>query len=205
MNKPDTTILVFGSSIAHGAYDEKVAGGWVARLARTLKDDTVYNLSIHGETTTGVLRRLRAEVKARDLFDDQLIIIYAIGLNDSATFKGKQRTSLPQFKKNLRELIRQGRALADKIYFVGFTPINEAKTQPVAWNKDLYYYEAKRKQYLQALREVCRQNQRPGLKAGPSFVELEGKLSARDLPDGVHPNARGHERIYRAVKAKLKG
>ena len=95
-----TRILVFGDSIARGAVDlEK--GGWVERLriyfVNNSKDKSVYNLGISGDTTENLLKRFMNECKVRE----PEIIIFAIGVNDSAIIQNKNNwVSEKDFQKN---------------------------------------------------------------------------------------------------------
>jgi lysophospholipase L1-like esterase len=67
-------IFVFGDSIAHGFYD--TGGGWVGRISSTLHQKSlesivhvdgssyfeVFNLGISGDSTEGVLSRIKTEI-----------------------------------------------------------------------------------------------------------------------------------------------
>ncbi len=76
-------VLVFGDSIAYGAWDEE--GGWVERLKRYLHHRTtsygeyhlVYNLAVSGETSRGILERLEGEAikgLGEGLFDEVVVL-----------------------------------------------------------------------------------------------------------------------------------
>lgn len=78
------TIVAIGDSITAGSYDTDVKGGWVTRLAAKLNDVypqvhlAVRNAGIGGDTSWGVLARLRHDVMA---VHPRLVII-SIGTND---------------------------------------------------------------------------------------------------------------------------
>ena len=83
-------ILVFGDSVAWGAWDKE--GGWVARLRKLVDERTlstpefhnvdffmVYNLGVSGDTSKWLLKRFEPGVKQRLKEKDKTIIIIAIG------------------------------------------------------------------------------------------------------------------------------
>ena len=88
-------ILVFGDSITQGFWDMR--GGWVQRFASKVHQASldnmlhgdgkgyieVFNLGISGDTSEGVIGRLKQEVEARRTDDKSEIIILSIGINDS--------------------------------------------------------------------------------------------------------------------------
>src|SRR3989344_294041 len=135
----DIPICVFGDSNTWGAWDTE-KGGWVNRLklyydlkASSSFYVTVYNLGIDGDDTSLLLKRFDAECKARA----PKIVIFDIGSNDTYTdSKGKANVSLKQFEKNIARLANKAKKFTHKIAFVGFPPINESKTRPVAWDKN---------------------------------------------------------------------
>jgi lysophospholipase L1-like esterase len=80
-------ILVFGDSIAYGAWD--TAGGWVDRLksdahrqtvaSRGLRKLQIVNLGIGGDTSTKILKRVPAEIEARFLTGWPLVLVFGFG------------------------------------------------------------------------------------------------------------------------------
>jgi lysophospholipase L1-like esterase len=130
-------LCVWGSSIARGSGDT-VKGGWVERLRMELingpKDLSVYNLSISGATSASLLERFDVEYKARQ----PEIVIIAIGLNDSAFFtkKSKPWIDITTYEKNIASLYNNAKKKS-KVVFVGITPVDESKVQPIPWRKEL--------------------------------------------------------------------
>jgi lysophospholipase L1-like esterase len=187
-------ICVFGSSIAWGAWDEM--GGWVSRLRNYLTRDhrdyfDVYNLAIDGDDSKGVLKRFSAENEVRR----PGIIIVSIGMNDSYYANSKNDPNVPieKFQNNLGELLTIARKCSSKIIFVGLTDIDEIKTKPVPWNKNVNYDKENVALYNMKIKEFCEKN---NLK----FIEMQGLLNKDDLEDGLHPNAKGHEKMFLKVK-----
>ncbi|MBS3125805.1 hypothetical protein J4211_06190 [Candidatus Woesearchaeota archaeon] len=134
-----TTILIFGDSIAYGAWDAQ--GGWVARLRKLVdkrnadpKDDfycLVYNLGVSGDTTADVLQRMNAEINARE--KDDLILVFSIGGNDAVYIPSKKSNKVApaEFEKNINKIIKQAKKYTNHSLFTGIIPMDESKTHPV--------------------------------------------------------------------------
>lgn len=203
-------ILVFGDSITYGCWDEQA--GWSARLRKFLDksllsnpnfDDNnailVYNCGISGDTTAGLLERLEDEAKRRLGQGEEAIIIFAIGINDSQFVQSKNgmRTSPDEFQNNLEKLILLARKFSQKIVFLGLTPVDEAKTVPISWDKDKTYKNEYIQKYNDILKLVCKKNKVYFIKIFEKFMKMDYKAM---LKDGLHPNTKGHAKIFGVVK-----
>jgi lysophospholipase L1-like esterase len=188
-------ICVFGDSIAWGSSDN-VGGGWVARLRNNLaaQDDevAVYNCGVSGNNTEDVLKRFDVEAAARE----PEVIVFAIGINDSQ-YTGERsnaRVPLVTFRKNLEELIAKAKVLTDKVLFVGLTRVVESKVMPVPWcEEEKNYDNANVELYDSAIRDVCKEHKLP-------YLDISTLITNDELEDGLHPNVRGHEKLYGAVR-----
>ncbi|MBI4991649.1 MAG: hypothetical protein HZB99_00325 [Candidatus Harrisonbacteria bacterium] len=190
------TICVFGDSTAWGAWDlEK--GGWVNRLwlflAEKDQDAELYNLSISGGTSETILARFENEAKIREAD----ILVFQTGGNDAAGEHTEDNYQVPpdKFKENLEEIIRRAKKMTDRIIFIGFKNVDEAKTKPVPW-RDIYYTNKNIKKYNEIMKKVC-------VEQKVLFLDLFGILENKDLDDGVHPNTKGHQKIYERVRIFL--
>ncbi len=186
-------IGVFGDSIAWG-YEDLSKGGWVEQVRKdflkTYDDVSVYNCSVSGDTTTELVRRFRTEYDARK----PEYVIFAIGVNDSSFFNKdctKNHTAPRQFEANLNKLYNQGKKKS-QIIFLSITPVDESKTTPVPWRKELSYTNAMIAQYNKIIATFCKKKKIP-------FIAVN-QLTRKDLADGLHPNTQGHKKIYLAVK-----
>jgi lysophospholipase L1-like esterase len=74
-------LFCFGDSICFGEGDSQT-GGWVEQLKKRLKDTTVFNLGVPGETTDGLRLRFEPEVKPRIFRSSKTTIILNYGAND---------------------------------------------------------------------------------------------------------------------------
>jgi lysophospholipase L1-like esterase len=193
-----SVICVFGGSITYGAWD-KEKGGWVNRL-RLFCDSSdqyyeVYNLGIaSGDTTEKVLKRFDIEAKARQ----PEIIIFYIGTNDAIYSKneGIYPITLKKFEENIKYLIKKARKHGKKIVFLGLGLVDENKTMPVEWDRTAYYTNANLHLYDQSLKRISAQEK-------VYYLETANLLQNKDLEDGIHPNAKGHEKIFLAAKEFL--
>jgi lysophospholipase L1-like esterase len=187
------TICVFGDSTAWGAWD-KEKGGWVNRLwlyfAEKDPDAELYNMSISGGTTRTILARFEQEAKTREAD----MLIFQSGGNDAYCrgVNGKCQIPEEEFRKNVESIIEKGHKIVKHIVFVGFNNVDESRTVPVSW-RGIYYTNENIKRYSEIMKEVCRASNVP-------FLEIFGLLDNEDLEDGLHPNAHGHQKIFKAVK-----
>ncbi len=198
-------ILVFGASITWGAWD--IEGGWVQRLRKFLdkkntegkSDLMVYNLGVSGDTSKWILERFENEIKGR-LGEDKTIIIISAGINDSVWVNKtkKLRVKTEDFEKNINKLIEIARKYSSKILFVGLTPCDEKKVDPIPWAPGWSYKNELIKKFDYKTKEVCKQQK-------IEFIDVYDKLrdSKEVLQDGVHPNSKGHEIIFENVKEFL--
>jgi|SRR3989338_3362701 len=191
------TILIFGDSIVYGASDEE-KGGWINRLRLFLEsnqDIEVYNLGICGDNTKLVLKRFENEVNARWGQDDrELIIIFSVGANDTQYVKDMgNRIKIGSFEKNIRLLKEKAEKYTKKVIFCGLNDVDEKKSNPIPWNNKISYLSNEIKKYDEVLKKFCMQNK-------VKFIEIIGLVRKEDLADGLHPNSKGHEKIFKKVR-----
>lgn len=193
MTKPKS-ICIFGDSTAWGAWDME-KGGWVNRLwfhvAKREGDDYVeiYNCSVSGGTTNTILERFENEAKVRNA--DALI--FQTGGNDAAyeNKPGNYLVTPDKFKENLEEIIRRAKQITDNIIFMDLRNCDESKTVPVSW-ADIYYTNESIRKYSGIMEEVCREQNVIFLDINP--------LDNGDFDDGLHPNVKGHEKIFLQIR-----
>jgi lysophospholipase L1-like esterase len=193
-------ICVFGDSICS---EEEYLGfpNWVALLRKELskqdKENSVFNLGISGEDTSGLLKRIEVECEARN----PDIIIIRTGDNDSRFTNINQdsvKIKPDQFKKNVSKIIKTSKKFSKKIIWVGNAPCIESKTTPTIWSEKEYFTNKSIKNYNEMIREICKKDK-------VIFIELFDSWSKLNLNkiidqfDGLHPNAEGHRLIYEEV------
>ncbi len=197
-----TQILVFGDSIVWGAEDLE-GGGWADRFKlwfkKTGKFNEVFNLGNPGDNSEWLLERMNIECAARieEKNRERDIIIIQIGMNDSTAGKNDAMTTPENFGSNIEKIIRLAQKYSSRAVFVGLTPANEAKTNPVSWNANVHYKNNRLKRYNEIIKSVCAKNK-------IRFVDICGEFVKTDykklLEDGLHPNSEGHEKIFGIVR-----
>ncbi|MCH8519510.1 MAG: GDSL-type esterase/lipase family protein [Nanoarchaeota archaeon] len=192
-------IIIFGDSITWGSSDLK--GGWVHRLKIDLESKkeisfSVYNCGISGDNTQNLLKRFEIENQARFYKgNDEHIVIFAIGINDAQDTSTKFNLGIPleEFKQNIKLLIKQAQKLSNRIILIGLTPVNENKTTPYYEFEDMYIYQKNAELYNSALEEIAQGH-------NLEFVSMFNVLHKDDLEDGLHPNSKGHEKMYLKIR-----
>lgn len=188
------SICIFGDSTAWGAWDME-KGGWVNRLwfhvAKRVGDNyvEVYNCSVSGGTTDTILERFENEAKIRN--GDALI--FQTGGNDASyeNTPGNYLVSPRKFRGNLEEIIKRAKKITKNIIFMDLKNCDESKTMPVSWI-NIYYTNENIQEYSKIMEEVCREY-------GVTFLDIN-PLDDQDFDDGLHPNAKGHEKIFNQVR-----
>lgn len=202
-----TRILVFGDSITYGAWDKE--SGWVQRLRKLIDkknisdpinaDFLIYNLGVSSDTSQSVLERFESEIKSRSRGNEELILIFAIGINDSHYIHSKNNFTYThqEFQDNLQNIISLAKNYSSKIIFLGLTPVDDSKMDPSPWNKDESYKNEYIQEFNNIIKSVCKKND-------VYFIEIFKKLIKKDyknlLIEGLHPNTNGHKKIFQIVK-----
>lgn len=197
-------ILIFGDSIAAGRKVNKI-DSWPFLLVQFLdkkdRDFTlVHNLGISGDSSKEVVERFSVEAESRCkriYSNDRCSIIFAIGINDAKRvgFKNRCFTSKEKFRNNVNLLIKNAKKYTHHIIFVGLTPVDEQKTMILGnvyfFNKDIEVYE-------KIIGEECKKRNIIFVSIFEEWLKLDylGLLS----DDGIHPNKRGHQKIFKKIK-----
>ena len=183
-------ILVFGDSITYGQLDLEL-GGWTNRLRLGIANDSsiaschVFNMGISGQTTGEVLERLDRECQGRVLEDANNVIILAAGINDTQVIRGKVLVSEDDFRDNVNILIDYARSHAGKIIYVGLTPVDESRTNPVWWDRTKNWRNDIIERYDRIIQEVCSEQ-------GVKYIHMFDRIDPLTNGDGLHPSAEGH-------------
>ena len=184
-----SVICIFGASITWGAYDPE-ASGWVNRLRLYFDNQNdsqvrVYNLGISGDKTADVLKRFDAEATARK--PDKIIL--AVGTNDSPHNTYPTGTKLSKFEKQYCQLITKSKKFTKDIVILGLTNVDDSN------NKD--YKNEHLEKYNNIIKNLAQKENLP-------FIDIFGILSIDEFADGLHPNAKGHQKIFEKVKEVFK-
>lgn len=204
-------ILVIGDSLVYGAHD-KEDGGWVHRLRLDLDrmvppgqrpTYSVYNLGVRDDTTRKLLTRFESEVESRVKEGDSLFLMFGIGVNDSRYVNSLDTPEIPAdtFRENLGKILQIAQKLTQKIIFIGLAPVNDAKISPFPHLPDKTYTTERVKTYNNIIKTFCQENNVHFIDIFSVFISLNYHEL---LEDGLHPNSKGHELIFRSVKEYLK-
>jgi lysophospholipase L1-like esterase len=204
-------VLIFGDSIAYGAYDSQ--GGWADRLKVTYLErhmavagfDTselpsIYNLSMPGELVRRLIWRLPHETVARrDVWGEEtdIAFVFAVGLNDTLIDDNGKPSSTPeQFTKGLEELLAVAQLFSKKILFVGLTPVEDDDPRVQNYTCERIW------QFELALRAFTKKHKLPSVRLFEKFMQSNDEEFM--FSDGLHPSDEGHRIIYERVEPKLR-
>lgn len=181
MSNKWVSIGVWGDSIVHGGCDP-VLGGWVNRLRLYLwgrgLGDHVFNLGLGGNNSTQVLARIGAELRARVGHLDHVLV--SVGVND--LLHPTAPVLPPEFEANLRAIVAEARAQGKPPHLLSMISIQREPEKCAVYNAVIEQVAA---------------------ETGAGFVDLRHCVDAVDMPDGVHPDGAGHEKMFQTVKAHL--
>ena len=196
-------ILCFGDSITFGMGKQ---GGWVGKLKKYFEPmgehHGVYNLGIPGNSSTDLIKRFDVEAGSRIRYiwpDDDYMIIIAIGINDSRGLEKPDnlQTKPIDFRDNIDELVRKSKKHTKEVILLGLTPVNEDLVFPF---ENTYFSNRKIIEYSKIIEETCKVNKAFYIDL---YKELTKKKPNSLLLDGLHPNSKGYEAIFKILKSKL--
>lgn len=206
-------ILIFGDSVAQGYYDLD-QGGWVNllyldTLVRKVRSTTytteLFNLSVSGDDTRRVMQRLEAEIEGRRWQDDPIVLVFAVGLNDTRITNDVPFSSPEQYRNDLEELYAIATRHAQQVIFVGLPAVFEPESAPWKFNAgtdELSWTNERIEKFDKVLASFAKDK-------GASFVPIFDAYMRRQQngetlhADGLHPDALGHRLIYEQVKAVM--
>lgn len=207
-------VLVFGDSIAQGFFDSR--GGWVQRLASDMHMKTlaamhdgdayyveIHNLGVSGDTAEGVLGRMESEMSSRRLYQEDEIIIIAVGTNDSVLRDNTALEDVYDFQITYEKILETAKRHTQKILCVGLPAVDESMSDPWKFSSTGRQYKNNRLDLFEdTVKQVAGQ---ADVAFAAVFDEFLAQLQEGNdlLADGLHPNDAGHELIYQMVKPKL--
>ena len=207
------TIICFGDSITYGNWDPE--GGWVGRLRKYLDRKSLtaykgedlyskyytltYNQGIPGDTSNGLFARFENELIPRFNPDEETIILFAIGINDSRFYpaQNSHEVDIEDFKQNIWDMWEIARQYTQDVAFIGLSPVDEDRTNPLFWETEAAYKNEYIEKYDLAIREFCDSRDIP-------FIDIFNKMKDLNLhelmEDGIHPNSKGYEIIEEIIR-----
>jgi acyl-CoA thioesterase-1 len=174
------TVLCLGDSLTEGYHlNKEEAYPYLVEEALRKKhpDLKVINGGVSGATSASGLKRLDWYLKARPD-----IMILALGAND-----GLRGLRVSEAEKNLSGVIEKAQSKGIKVILAGMQmPTN--------------YGEAYRKDFSELFTKLAKKYH---LTLIPFLLEGVATKPELNLPDGIHPNPKGHEMIAKTVMKYL--
>lgn len=168
---PEPVIVFLGDSLTDGYHLDR-SQSYPARIEERIQERgwsaRVINAGVSGDTTADGLRRLHALLREHvDVF------VLALGIND--VFR---QTDVPVIQRNLEEILNRTRAHSPGVQFViAGMKLNRSWDPDYAKDFEAMYRTVAEKHHAVFV---------PFLLKG-----VAGKASL-NLPDGIHPTAKGH-------------
>lgn len=169
-------VVFLGDSLTAG-YGLAEDQAFPALVAKELRGDglpvRVVNAGVSGDTTAGGLERLEWILKQKP---DVLVV----GLGGNDALRGQP---LENIERNLRLIVAEARSSGARVLLLG---------QRIPPNYGPDYAEGFAAIYPRVAREA-------GATLMPFLLDGVGGRAALNQPDGIHPNARGHEILAQNV------
>lgn len=184
------TIVCFGDSLTQAGYP--------AELEKILPVRTI-NAGVRGNTSRQGLKRLERDVLSHK--PDVVVVLF--GTNDTRVDAPKVHVPLPEYEKNLTEIIDRCRETKATV-LVGTMPPIDAKPYFTRHTQETFDAAGGLDTLIENYRAVVL---RVAKEKGISVIDFNQHLAADTSwrsPDGVHPTPEGNRAIARLVAEKLK-
>lgn len=200
------TILIHGASTAAGWYDMERAG-WANRLhldalyankERPEEAITIQNASIPGNTLLGVMKDIDRVDRYKKF--GSVTAVLAIGLNESKIIKGRNRplVSLDRFQSALDEYGNYVESRGGEVVYVGTEVLLE---NTIITENGNTFEDDLVAEYDDLIKQRADKSGSPYVSPKTLFAEVG--IENAVATDGYHPNALGHELIYRSIKKQI--
>ncbi|MCM2349149.1 MAG: arylesterase [Bacteriovoracaceae bacterium] len=170
------TILFLGDSLTEGyqlSKEEAYPALIEKELKKNNKDIKVINGGVSGATSASGMKRMDWYLKAKPD-----ILVLALGAND-----GLRGLKVTETEKNLSQVIEKAQGRGISVILAGMKmPTNMG--------------EAYRNQFENIFPKIAKKY---SIKLIPFILEGVGGVPKYNLPDGIHPNAKGHEIMAKTI------
>ena len=163
----------------------------------------VINAGVPGNTTAMAQKRLETDVLA---VRPKLVIIQ-FGINDSAFDVWKSppatapRVSIEDYRKNLRHFVEASRNAGAAVILMTPNPLRWTPAMKIKYGKPPYDparpdgFNLTLVAYVDAMRALAQEMNVPLLDVAKVYAALPPESVDALLPDGMHPNQRGHDLV----------
>ena len=208
----NTNYIIIGDSITYGIGDFE-SSGWASMFKSYIvnKDDSkVCNNYVHvvgfpGAKSSDILDKIDSILQAFLHEEFTNTVILSIGVNDTQVFNGKIRNTIEQYKTNIQKIIKYVIGRGCNLVILGLTRIESH--DKFLWKPNKYYdndiiseYDRDLKlilNYDAELKELCKKNK-------VKYIQMQDILEKDDFIDGLHPNHKGHKKIFEYVIENIK-
>lgn len=203
-------VFIFGASIVYGVGAKRAS--WADLIKQKIHSHMygstgvggkfeIYNFAKPGITVDFVNTHLKQIHKMYSLDVDSLSIL-SVGLNDAKAIDSPTNyaSTLEDYQIKMKDLLKNMQSQFSKTMCVGYTPVDESKTNPKynPLSGNISYFSNKRIEKFNAVfQELCQFYHIP-------FIDFNS-LDHQDWThhhlssDGVHPNQLGHTVIFDRV------
>ena len=204
--------IIIGDSITYGIGDYE-NGGWSAMFKKFIvnKDDSkicnnfVQVAGFPGATSLDIVNKIDSILDCFKYNEFNNIIILSIGVNDTQYFNGNYKVSRDNYKTNIENIIKKITDRGFELIILGLTRIEldeklEFKPNKFYDNSNISEYDKDLRIILEndsTLKELCNKNK-------IEYVPMQDVLKKDDFIDGLHPNTKGHRKIFEQVKKYIK-
>jgi lysophospholipase L1-like esterase len=198
MSRPPLLAAFFGDSLTQGVGDE-TGLGWVGRLANQWNEKrelTWFNLGVRGNTALELSRRAESELSARLMPGVETRVVVSIGTNDASLYNKVPRVSV-QRSVELMERTWDGLQKKGKPFWIGPVPVAEERLDIEHAGEVFSFVTARVAELSQAYARMAEKRGIPYLDLVEAFSGVD--FSKYETADGIHPQARGYEELYRVI------
>ena len=178
---PVAVVAFLGDSLTagYGVAPEEASPALVASLlGREGLPIRALNAGVSGDTTAGALRRVGWVLRQHPD-----VVVVALGAND-----GLRGLPVADTTSNLRAIVERCKAAGARVLLVGMLV-------PPSYGRE--YFDSFRALYPALAREQ-------DVPLVPFLLEGVALVPELNTPDGIHPNAKGHERLAATILPALR-
>lgn len=162
---------------------------------------TIHNFCIPYNTSNDVLTHIDNSVDLLDAMEEgPLIFLFAIGVNDvmQSLSEKTYNTSPDTFQNNIESIIKIAGKHTKHMLFVGLTNVDERKIRALDEYgiNDIIWNNKEINMFANKLESICQDK-------SITYISINHLLSNNELPDGLHPNAEGHRKMFEKVKESV--
>ena len=154
-----------------------------------------------GATSTDILNKIENIFNCFKHEEFKNIVILSIGVNDTQEVKGNNKNSIEQYKANIEKIAEYIKQQDAEIIIMGLTRIE--CDEKFLWKPNKNYNNEVISEYdrdLQAILEFDSELEKLCQKYKIKYIPMQEVLQKEDFIDGLHPNEKGHKKIFERIR-----